>query len=197
MITGDEFFQAPRDWSFLKYKILSCYFSQYFPKVNQAYHSGAVVADLFAGRGRFDNGREGSPLIIAEQAKKYTDRLGYKNVVVLAEKNPSDREVLTQNMKGFIDDKTAVVLAGDANDAGTMVINAIKPGVPLFLFLDPFGIKGLSLDLLGRAFQRAKQDSTELLINFNPSGLSRLAGVCKNLESSDAIVRKSGQWGLK
>lgn len=191
MITGDEFFQAPRDWSLLKYKILSCYFSQYFPKVNQAYHSGAVVADLFAGRGRFEDGKEGSPLIIAEQARKYNDRLGYKNVVVLAEKNPNDRDALTQNMKTFIEEKIAIVLAGDASDAGATVINTIKPGVPLFLFLDPFGIKGLSLDLLGRAFQRAKKESTELLINFNHRGLLRLAGVCKNLDSSDATIRQS------
>ncbi len=191
MITGDEFFESPRDWSRLKYKILSCYFSKYFPIVNQAYHSGAVVADLFAGRGRFDGGEAGSPLIIAEQAKKYRDLLGYKNTVVLAEKKPSDREALSQNMKGFIDEKVAVVLAGDANNAGATVINTIRPGAPLFLFLDPFGIKGLSLELLERAFKRAKQDSTELLINFNHRGLSRLAGVCRNLESSDATVRQS------
>jgi len=173
MITGDEFFVAPRESSILKYKVLSCYFSQYFPKVNKFLGMGAVVADLFAGRGRFEDGSEGSPLIMA---RRYNDLLGVRNVVVMSEEEPDTRSQLENNLKDYIEDKTVTVLTGDASDTGTRVLNSIPPGVPLFVFLDPFGIKGLSLDLLRQIFQRAKRESTEVLVNFNQRALPRLAG---------------------
>jgi len=128
MITGDEFFESPRDWSLLKYKILSCYFSQYFPKVNNKFKMGAVVADLFAERGRFQNGSEGSPLILAQQAKIYNERLGLKNKVILAEKIEADRLQLCENLKEYIDSNVVDVIPRDAGDAGKRLMASIMPG---------------------------------------------------------------------
>jgi len=190
MITGDEFFESPRDWSLLKYKILSCYFSQYFPKVNNKFKMAAVVADLFAGRGKFQNGREGSPLILAQQARIYNERLGLKNKVILAEKIEADRQQLCENLQEYIDSNVVDVIPGDAADAGNLLMASIKPGIPLFIFFYPFGIKGLSIELLQKILQRAKRDSTELLLNFNHRALPRLAGICKHLNSDDNKLRK-------
>lgn len=190
MITLDEFFEAPRSWSLLKYKILDRYLSQYFPKVNQRYASGAIAADLFAGRGRFDDGTEGSPVIIAKHAKKYKDRLGYPNQVILAEADPEDRRQLHENLKAFVDEKIVEIIPGDALDVGQRILEAIKPGVPLFVFLDPFGLKGLSMKLLLQIFERARKDSTELLINFNHRAIPRLAGICRNAASGDARMQR-------
>ena len=92
MITADSFFERPRSWSLIKYKILKNYLLEYFPKVNQKYRSPAIVADLFAGKGKFDDGSDGSPMIIANLARVYRQKLGFNNRVVLSEINDEDRE---------------------------------------------------------------------------------------------------------
>jgi len=188
-----EFFEAPRSWSILKYKILDKYLSQYFPKVNQRYLSAAVVADLFAGKGRFDDGSEGSAIIISKHAKGYKDRLHYPNQVILSDQKRENCVSLSINLKEYVDDGIAKIIPGDASDVGQKLIQAIKPGVPLFVLLDPCGIKGLSMDLLLQIFGRAKAESTEVLINFNHRAIYRLSGICKNVTSYNETKRKQAK----
>ena len=190
MLKPDEFFEAPRSWSILKYKILDKYLSQYFPKVNQKYMSPAVVADLFAGKGKFDDGSEGSATIISKHAKRYKDRLGYSNQVVLSDQDPRNCAELSINLKEYVDENIVRIIPGDATDVGQLLLGAIKPGVPLFVLLDPCGIKGLSMDLLLQIFKRAKADSTEVLINFNHRAIYRLAGICKNINSKNVTEKR-------
>jgi three-Cys-motif partner protein len=193
MISTDLFFQRPKSWSLIKYKILDKYLSAYLPKVNQQYHSAAIIADLFAGRGKFEDGTEGSPIIIAKHARTYRQRLGYNNRVVLSELQDEDRKQLICNMQEYIDGNIAKVIPGDAANVGGYLLKDISPGAPLFMFLDPFGIKGLSMKLLFQVFQRAKTECTELLINFNHRAIPRLAGICRNLQSTDPSIRKQAE----
>lgn len=193
MIDIDEFFESPRSWFILKYKVLDKYLRSYFPKVNQKYMCPAVAADLFAGRGRFEDGTEGSPIIIARHAKRYGDRFGLRNQVVLAEASVQDREMLNENMKEFTENGTATIVPGDAVNVGRALLVGIRPGIPLFVFLDPFGLKGLSMQLLVEIFNRAKKDSTEVLINFNHRAISRRLGICKKTLGRDVRVRKQAE----
>ena len=193
MISTDEFFERPRSWSLLKYRVLNYYLSQYFPKVNQRYRSPAVVADLFAGRGRFDDGSDGSPIIISKLARQYKQLLGYENKVILAEAIERDRELLRENVKEYIDQKIVVLLPGEASEVGLTLLKIITRGTPLFVFLDPFGIKGLSMQLLLQTCERASQDSTELLINFNHRAIPRLAGICKKIDSTNPSLKRQAQ----
>ncbi len=173
MIHPNEFFEEPRSWSILKLRILEGYLSQYFPKVNQYFGLPAVVADLFAGKGRFDNGDAGSPIIIARQAKLYRDKLGINNKVILAESVPDVRRELIHNVQEYIQAGVVEVVEGEAAEVGHELLRVISPGVPLFVFLDPFGVKGLSMSLLLKLFERARAESTEVLINFNHRAISR------------------------
>ena len=190
MITTESFFERPRSWSLIKYKILDYYLSQYFPKVNQQYKAPAYVADLFAGRGKFEDGSVGSPLIIARHAYKYQQLLGFRNRVILSEIIEEDRKVLLNNMEEYIQNKVVTVIPGEATDVGKFLLAEIPASRPLFIFLDPFGIKGLSMELLLQVFERAKRGSTELLINFNYRAVQRLSGICKNLASKSDTLRK-------
>ncbi len=193
MITSDSFFERPRSWSLIKYKILKNYLLEYFPKVNQKYRSPAIVADLFAGKGKFDDGSDGSPMIIANLARIYRQKLGFNNRVVLAEINDEDREQLKNNLHEFIDQGIVNVIPGEAADVGLFLLKNLPQQIPLFMFLDPFGIKGLSMRLLLQVFQRAKKGSTELLINFNHRAIPRLTGICKNLHSKNDTLRKQAE----
>jgi three-Cys-motif partner protein len=190
VITTESFFERPRSWSLIKYKILDKYLAQYLPKVNQFYRSPAFIADLFAGKGKFDDGSPGSPIIIARHAYNYRQKLGFNNKVILSEIIEDDRNVLIENMKEYIGNKIVTVVPGEATDVGKYLISEIPASMPLFIFLDPFGIKGLSMNLLMQIFERAKEGSTEVLINFNYRAFQRLSGICRNLNSKNAILNK-------
>ena len=181
MIDPEEFFATPLSTSRLKYKILNRYFREYFHKINQHYKSRAVVADLFAGKGRFDSGEEGSPIILANYAKIARDIYGYKNKVILSEKIPKIRGELFENIREFVIDDIVTLIDGDAKDAGENLLKEIPESIPLFVLLDPFGIKGLSMDLLKKILARAKTGSVEILINFNHLALRRVLGKIKNV----------------
>jgi three-Cys-motif partner protein len=193
MISTDTFFERPKSWSLIKYIILDKYLSAYLPKVNQQYHSPAIIADLFAGRGKFEDGTEGSPIIIAKHARTYRHKLGYNNRVILSELIDADRIQLADNMREFIEGGIVEIIPGDAANVGQYLLKTIPQGVPLFLFLDPFGIKGLSMKLLFQVFLRAKKESTELLINFNHKAIPRLIGICHNLQSKNSAIRKQAE----
>lgn len=189
MANKEEFFVTPREWSRLKYKILDKYVAQYLPKINQKF-GACVIADLFAGKGKFDDGTDGSPLIIVRHAKTYKEKLGCSNQVVLAEADPEFRRELQVNLDEYVQQKIATILPGDANDVGQQLLDRIKPGVPLLVFLDPFGIKGLSMPLLLDIFRRAKSECTEVLINFNHRALSRQLGKYGHISSKNSANQK-------
>ncbi len=157
----------------------------------------AVAADLFAGRGRFEDGSEGSPIIIARHAKRYREGFRLKNQVVLAEARADERQKLIENMKEYIDEGIAIVVPGEAANVGHFLLERIRPGVPLFVFLDPFGLKGLSMELLIDIFKRAKDDSTEVLINFNHRAMSRRLGLCGKANDANPSVRRQAETTTK
>ena len=67
-IKGD-FFAQKRPWSLLKDRILDEYLTPYLAKI---LHTGRPtrLVDCFAGKGRFGDGSDGSPLIMAKHIAK-------------------------------------------------------------------------------------------------------------------------------
>ena len=66
MGTTDSFFEKKHEWSMLKDQILDYYLTPYLGKILSTGRP-TRIADCFAGKGRFDDGSDGSPLIIARQ----------------------------------------------------------------------------------------------------------------------------------
>ena len=58
----NNFFEKKKDWSKTKDSILGSYLTPYFYKL-LAYHRPICYIDCFAGKGKFDDGNLGSPLI--------------------------------------------------------------------------------------------------------------------------------------
>src|SRR5438093_5532689 len=65
---AENFFEWERFPSALKHEIVSGYLTDAFPVLLQHFKSDIVYADLFAGPGRYEDGRRGSPLIAADLA---------------------------------------------------------------------------------------------------------------------------------
>jgi len=65
MTTNRHFFAQKQPWSTIKDQLLAAYLAPYLAKLSQ--QGGRIlVADCFAGRGSFDDGSQGSPLLIAD-----------------------------------------------------------------------------------------------------------------------------------
>ena len=60
-----DFFARKHEWSEMKDSILGAYLRPYLAKISRT-RRAVRIADCFAGKGRFDDGRDGSPIIIRD-----------------------------------------------------------------------------------------------------------------------------------
>ena len=59
---NDDFFKEKKPWSEVKDELLGCYLKPYLQKILHTKHP-IVYVDCFAGKGAFEDGKPGSPLI--------------------------------------------------------------------------------------------------------------------------------------
>jgi len=59
---NDDFFIEKKPWSEVKDELLGCYFKPYVTKILHTYKP-LVYVDSFAGKGKFEDGKPGSPII--------------------------------------------------------------------------------------------------------------------------------------
>lgn len=66
---NDDFFKEKKIWSEVKDELLGCYLKPYVQKIMHTKHP-IVYIDCFAGKGRFEDGKPGSPIIALGVMKK-------------------------------------------------------------------------------------------------------------------------------
>ncbi len=94
-----NFFARKRAWSQLKDEILACYLTLYIAKLLKT-RGQIIIADCFAGKGRFDDGKDGSPIIIASAIADALERnpsVDIEGVFVEKKYFPD----LTKNLEGY------------------------------------------------------------------------------------------------
>ena len=64
-----SFFKQKKIWSEVKDELLGCYLVPYFNKI-LSMSNPVLYVDCFAGKGKFDDGKNGSPLIALESLEK-------------------------------------------------------------------------------------------------------------------------------
>jgi three-Cys-motif partner protein len=163
-----DFFKEKKEWSVLKDDILDYYLSPYISKILRA-GKPLYIFDCFAGKGKFDNGVNGSPLIIANHIKGNIEKnpsLSGKLKGTFIEKKYSAE--LNKNLSGYSNTK---VLPGTFED-NLQEILSLDKNSSIFLYVDPYGIKSLNLDNFKRVRDR-QFFSLEMLMNFNSAGFLR------------------------
>lgn len=163
-----NFFKEKKSWSVVKDRILDYYLKPYTSKV-LSMGKPIVICDCFAGKGKFDDGEKGSPLIIAEHIK---------NVVL---KNPlSSNKIRSIFIEKKYHDELATNLEGSTNvkvhpgsfEDNLQTILSLDKNNNVFLYVDPYGIKTLNLTFFDQI--KDKQFfSLEMLMNFNSTGFLR------------------------
>lgn len=163
-----NFFKEKKDWSLFKDKILDDYLAPYIAKIVRT-GKPLVIIDCFAGKGKFDNGENGSPLLIAEHIKSSLQKaasLSKKIKGLFIEKKYFDD--LKTNLAGH---SNTEVLPGTFED-NLQKILSVEAQSSVFLYVDPYGIKSLSLNNF-KQIKDKKFYSTEMLMNFNSAGFLR------------------------
>lgn len=167
---NNDFFKAKKEWSEVKDNILACYFKPYVSKILHTYKPLTYV-DCFAGKGKFDDGKPGSPLIalgiIDECLQATTIRTPNIEAIFIDLNYAAD---LQKNLASY---PMAKVVPGKYEDN---IENILKDrnGKNIFLYIDPYGIKALQCSMFDQ-FAHGQFNSIELLINLNSFGFIREA----------------------
>lgn len=168
---NDDFFVEKKSWSKVKDELLGCYLKPYVTKILHTRKPLAYV-DCFAGKGKFDDGNPGSPLIaldILQQCLASTKLEGEARIgaAFIELNHTSDLEKNLRNYKGI------KIVQGSYEDTIDELLKH-KTGCNVFLYIDPYGIKALDCSQFD-TFANGKFNTIELLINMNSFGFIREA----------------------
>lgn len=133
------------------------------------------IVDGFAGAGAYDDDghQDGSPLIAARWARQEEQRCGYPKVrCINVERDPTCFHRLTANLAQW--PHLATNLRGEFSEHLDKIIETIGRD-PAFFFLDPFGVRGIEMELIEKIMNRPSR-KTELLIHFSERSFARMAG---------------------
>jgi three-Cys-motif partner protein len=152
-MSTEEFFNESRDQSEIKSRIVAKYFWAWAKVIipSAKIHGNRIAyVDLFAGPGRYEDGTVSTPLMVLEKAIADPDMRNML-VAVLNDRNSdyvgSLREAIDR-LPGVSQLKYQPEVRND--QIGTEIVKAFRQVrlVPTFLFVDPWGYKGLSLALI-------------------------------------------------
>jgi len=167
-ITGD-FFSEKREWSKLKDQILDHYLSPYLAKITMNGYP-TRIADCFAGKGAFDDGSEGSPLIIARrvgEAKSFPHPHNSDVKAVFIENK------YVAELQGNIAQKPGCeVIPGEYETCVKSFLTSPIRDRNYFFYVDPYGVKSLDFHYFS-GLRDANFQTLELLINLNTTGFLR------------------------
>jgi three-Cys-motif partner protein len=166
---SSDFFQSKKPWSPYKDMILAYYLTPYLSKVCSL-GKPVVVVDCFAGPGRFEDGSDGSPLIIAKAVRQIAEKGKTVSAVFIEEKRKYFQR-LQESVKDYQD--VGRTVHGSFEESAKEIADMGRYNT-VFAYIDPYGIKPLHFDTLAEIYANiAKGSSVEVLLNFNASSLIR------------------------
>lgn len=179
MSNTSNFFKEKKEWSYVKDEILNAYLPPYLAKVGSM-NLPITIVDCFAGKGKFDDGENGSPIIICEKVNNYLKGKPYSNINrVFIEKYYHNE--LKKNLFG---QKNTIIYDGAFEDNVRKLCEYNKDK-NIFFYIDPFGIKSLDFSRL-QEIKNSRFKTVEMLINFNSKGFLREG--CRILKYNNSLT---------
>lgn len=166
----EKFFREKRPWSVIKDKVLGEYMTPYLAKVARL-NKQILLVDGYAGPGVFDDHTLGSPLIMCAAAEKmvkgrYTALFMNHDI----DHHKKLDEILIQ--QGWR--SRAIPVLGDSKIFLNELSDRLRDQT-VFLYLDPYGLKGCEFATLEPFLRRDERYSTEIVINISMPITHRLA----------------------
>ena len=179
------FFDDKQPAAILKHAIIEQYISPFAGKTGKySLNQRVAVIDGYAGDGRYDSGAEASPALLLRKARELAP-INRRLESYFVESDAGSFAKLQQVIQADGAGLPVQLFHGNIADHLDYLLTLVK-GVPLLVFLDPFGLMIPFETTMNVFTQRPSQPpATELLINFNADGLRRIAGY---LTSTKAIA---------
>ncbi len=169
-----NFFKVKNRWSEIKDQLLGCYLTPYFQKVLTT-GKPIFYVDCFAGKGKFDDGKPGSPRIALQARddcmKKSKMQSGPGRIDSCFIDLNYEKE-LSANIEDFSIANGRMDVIGGKYEKEIESLLSSKRGANIFLYIDPYGIRALDLGLFDK-FGTYGFGTLEMLINFNSFGFFR------------------------
>lgn len=168
---NDDFFVEKKPWSEVKDQLLWCYFVPYMQKILYT-RRPLVYIDCFAGKGKFDDGKDGSPLIALQIMKDCCSKTRLERLprITASFIDINYADDLHKNLSEY--PRVNIVPGAYEDNIDRLLKN--EDGSNVFLYIDPYGIKALSC-LKFDEFAKRQFNTIELLINMNSFGFIREA----------------------
>lgn len=180
----NRFFENLRDYSEIKLRILERFLPPWAAKLGYGARArgGRRIwyVDGFAGRGRYDDGRPGSPLLgLNHAATIQQENRGYELGCFLIEKNRNHYRALGEEAESFR--RQGLIVRNERGVFADLISSVVEEtaGCPVLLFVDPFGISPLKYDSFRQLLRR--QPPLDLILTFQHRAVHRLAAVRPNL----------------
>lgn len=184
MPTANDFFAEPKARSLDKLGLLRDYLKPLSYKLGSACGprrpwKHVWIVDGFAGTGAYEpdaGGRrqDGSPLIAAKWARQLQADRGYPIVrCINVERDYENFAELERSLHPR--SEVAIALRGEFADHVDDIVDMIGRD-PALIFLDPFGVKGIEMEIVETLLARDPNTKTELLIHFSDKTFKRMAG---------------------
>ena len=182
---NDDFFVKKKIWSETKDALLGCYLKPYLEKIKYRKKPICYI-DAFAGKGKFDDGKDGSPRIAM---KTIDESFEHFNTITKPIINCYFIDVnYAKDLKNNLIDYEKYnlhVISGTFEENIQNILFKNKES-SVFLYIDPYGIKALNAKDFVNYANYFK--SIELLINFNSYGFFRDACRVLNVKLKDNAI---------
>lgn len=163
-----------------KHEILRYYLGAWFP-IMATGHQRILYVDGFAGPGEYKDGEDGSPLIALKVARDHMlsrklARPSLDLVFVFIEQDEARYKNLKRKLTSlklptnFRIECECGTFEKHFGEALAEIETQSKTLAPSFVFIDPFGPTGFSMDLISRL---SRQPRCEVLVNFNYQALNQ------------------------
>ena len=177
-MADSSFFEISKEQSRVKAAIVSKYFDAWAgvmmgtqDRFKGSHGDKIAYLDLFAGPGRYDDGTKSTPLMILEKAIA-SPKLRNRLVTIFNDKDDDN----TRSLQEAIDSLPGIDLLRykprvRQKEVGTEIVKLFEEMkmMPTFFFVDPWGYKGLSLQLVNAVL---KNWGCDCLFFFNYNRIS-------------------------
>jgi len=171
MSQADEFFSDLKEWSARKLVIIEKYVDG-FSRILGSKFKELFFIDGFAGKGAYDGGEKGSPVLIAELAQNYQNsHRSFTLRCINIERDANNYDNLCTETKKF--GRLVTNYEGTFEEHIEKILSQIQ-NIPAVFFIDPFGVKGTGWDYVEKVI--ARKDLTDIWIRFDHVTVRRLSG---------------------
>ncbi|MEX2179338.1 MAG: three-Cys-motif partner protein TcmP [Gemmatimonadaceae bacterium] len=177
------------EWSAYKHKLLSNYLHVWCYKLGAFNHELAFV-DTCAGAGKYEDEKDGSPLIAAKfNGEKAMVQRGTGITVYAFETDGDIYPQLVTNLAPYTAPKPPRAHVSNTSffENPRPVLDATRE-VPTLFLIDPFGTVAVTKDHLHPLLTHADRASTEVLVRIDPTMLARFAGWVRRQSRSSTPV---------